>query len=370
MEKVPKILVADDDQRIRQLMQDMLEIKGYEVILAENGKEAIQKAGEENPDVILLDVKMPQMNGFEAAERIKADPATDLIPIVMVTGMGDLEHRVKAMDVGIDDFLVKPIEPSELLARVRSLVKVKAYNQYMRDHQKELEAKVAERTRQLQKALEENKIASLESIHLLSRAAEFKDPETGFHIMRMSRYCMTIAGRLGLSSRTCEAVLYAAPMHDVGKIGIPDRILLKPGKLTNDEWGLMKQHTTFGVSILAGPKVGFVRLAQVIAATHHEKWDGSGYPRGLKGKKIPLVGRIAAIADVFDALTTKRPYKEPYPWVKSLTIIREEKGRHFDPEVVEAFLAVKEEILAVKERFGDEKESLLVEMAGLAEGGM
>jgi len=358
-----KILVVDDEDRNLRLMEAMLIPLGYEVILARDGEEALKKVQELHPDVILLDIMMPKMDGFEVARLLKKDEETRIIPIVMVTALKEVEDKVKALEAGADDFLTKPVEKTELEARVKSLVKVKAYNDYMRNYQKELESEVEKRTNQLRRAFEKIKLASLETIHRLSRAAEYKDEDTGAHIQRMSHYAAAIARRMGLNESTVEAILYASPMHDVGKIGIPDRILLKPAKLEPDEWEIMKQHTIIGGRILEGSNTGFIRLAEVIALTHHEKWDGSGYPKGLKGSKIPLAGRITAIADVFDALTSKRPYKPAFSLEKSYTIIKEGRGSHFDPAVVDAFFSVKDEILTIREKYKDEEESLLVQMA-------
>ena len=275
-----------------------------------------------------------------------------------------MEYRVRALEAGTDDFLTKPVDKTELRARVSSLLKVKAYNDHMRNYQKELEAEVAKRTEQLRQAFEKIKIASLDTIYRLSRAAEYKDEDTGAHIQRMSHYIAVVAHKMGLNAENVETILYAAPMHDVGKIGIPDRILLKPGKLDPDEWEIMKQHTTIGAQILEGADAEFIKLAEAIALTHHEKWDGSGYPKGLKGSEIALAGRITAIADVFDALISKRPYKEPFPLEKTFIIIQKGRGSHFDPEVVDAFFAVEDEILSIKEKFKDQHGSPLIRMVG------
>jgi putative two-component system response regulator len=220
----------------------------------------------------------------------------------------------------------------------------------MSNYRKELESEVTRRTGELKIALEKIKAASLDTIYRLSMASEYKDEETGAHIKRMSRYCAAVARRMGLDEITIETILYAVPMHDVGKIGIPDSVLLKPASLNPVEWEIMKLHTVIGAKILKGSDAEFIRLAETIAQSHHEKWDGSGYPNGLKGADIPLAGRIVAIADVFDALVTKRPYKEPFPWAKSLAIIKEGRGSHFDPDVVDAFFAIQDEILAIKEQ--------------------
>lgn len=347
--KKPRILVVDDELKNRLLVEAMLIPLGYEVIMAVDGKEALKKTIENSPDVILLDVMMPGMDGFEVANRIKTDEATRIIPVVMVTALSEVSDRVKALDAGADDFLVKPVDRTELRARVKSLVNVKACNDYMRSYQKELEAEVARRTYQLQQALEKLKKASLDTIYRLSRAAEYKDKNTGGHIRRMSRYAAAVARSLGLDAGTVEMILYAAPMHDVGKIGIPDHILMKPAKLDPEEWEIMKQHNIMGMKILETSDAEFIKLAEVIALNHHEKWDGTGYPRGLKGTDIPLPGRIVAIADVFDVLTTERPYKPAYSVEESFEILGKGRGTHFDPEVVDAFFRVKDEILSIKE---------------------
>ena len=223
---------------------------------------------------------------------------------------------------------------------------------------------VAQRTAELKRALEGIQLASLDTIHRLARAAEYKDEDTGAHIERMSRYCASIASELGLGEIEVEHILYAAPMHDIGKIGVPDKILLKSGKLTTGEWKIMKQHTVIGAQILSGSHVEFIRLAEVIALTHHEMWDGGGYPGELRGTDIPLAGRVAAVADVFDALTSARPYKKALPIERALDMIVEKKGSHFDPEVVDAFFSVKREILMIKDSYKDKQndkvEGLLV----------
>ena len=351
-----KILVVDDEERNLRLMEALLTPLGHEVILALNGEEALEKVREIPPDLILLDVMMPKMDGFELSRRLKGDEETSIIPIVMVTALEEVEDRIEALEAGADDFLSKPVDKTELKARVQSLLKVKAYNDHIRNYQKELEAEVAKRTNQLRQAYKKIRASSLETIYRLSKAAEYKEKYTGSHILRMSHYSAAVARKMGLKEVNVEAILYASPMHDVGKIGTPDRILLKPGKLNKDEWKIMKQHTINGGQILAGSDAGFIKLADVIALTHHEKWDGSGYPKGLKGLKIPLVGRIVAIADVFDALTSERPYKEPFSLEKSYSIIKERRGNHFDPDVVDAFFVIEDEILSIREKYKDDKK--------------
>lgn len=365
MSRKPRILVADDDRRNRHLLEAVLVPEGYAVVCAEDGQETLDLVGEEPPDLILLDVMMPRLDGFETVQRLKRNPDTRTIPVVMVTALQSVEDRVRSIDAGADDFLSKPIDLTELRARVASLLKVKAYNDYMRNHQAELEREVAKHTEKLREAFEKARLASLDTITRLATAAEYKDEDTGAHIQRMSQYSAAVARRMGQDERTVERILYAAPMHDVGKIGIPDRVLLKPGKLDAEEWAIMQTHTVIGARILRDGD-DFVGMGETIALTHHEKWDGSGYPNGLRGEDIPLVGRIVAVADVFDALTSRRPYKEPFSVEKSLGIIREGRGRHFQPEVLDAFEEVLEEVLDVMARCRDDDVSHLYRLNGHA----
>ncbi|MFP4477564.1 MAG: HD domain-containing phosphohydrolase [Desulfatibacillaceae bacterium] len=366
MKDKSRVLAVDDEDRNLRLMEAMLLPLGYDVGLATNGEEALCEVRDNPPDVILLDIMMPGVDGFEVARRLKAEDHTRIIPIIMVTALEAVDDRVKAYEAGADDFLTKPVDKMELKARVASALKVKAYNDHMVDYQRTLEAEIARRTRQLEGAFVRIREASLDTIMRLSRAAEYKDDHTGEHIQRMSRYAVSIARAMGLGQKVCDSILYATPMHDVGKIGIPDRILLKPMRLDPEEWRIMKRHTLIGAQILSGSEVGFIKLAEVVAMTHHERWDGNGYPNGLAGTKIPLAGRIAAVADVFDALISRRPYKDAMSVDESFAIIEEGRGIRFDPDVVDAFFSVEEEILGIKNQYPDEGESLLASMAGMA----
>jgi len=366
MRTTPVILVIDDEERNLRLMQAMLTPMGYQIETVGSGREGLEQAYQDPPDVVLLDVMMPGMDGYEVARRLRADDRTRRIPLVMVTALSSVEDRIRALNAGADDFLSKPFDKAELHARVRSLLKVKAYNDHMENYQQILEQAVAEHTQKLQQALKALKQASLETIFRLCKASEYKDEDTGAHIKRMSNYSAAVARSLGLKEKNVERILYAAPMHDIGKIGIPDKILLKPGKLDPQEWEIMKQHTVIGGQILEGATLMYLPLARIIAMSHHEKWDGTGYPRGLSGKDIPLVGRIVALADVFDALTTQRPYKQAFSVEKSFGIIREGRGTHFDPRVVDAFFSIADDILAIKARYQDANESLFFQIAKLA----
>jgi len=296
---------------------------------------------------------MPGIDGFEVAKRLKKDEATNIIPIIMVTAFNETEKRIGALKLGVEGFLGKPFDDAELYAMVNSLLKVKAYNEHMRHHQAELEAEVARRTGELRQALTSLKVASLDTIYRLSQAAEYKDRDTGNHIHRVSRYAGAIARSLGLGREFAELIKYAAPMHDIGKVGIPDHILQKPGRLNANEWDVMKKHTLIGGRILSGSAAPVIQTAQTIALTHHEKWDGSGYPEGLKGVDIPLAGRITAIADAFDALTSPRCYRGAHSVEQALDIIRNECGSHFDPDIVDAFLKIDAEIVSIREEGRD-----------------
>jgi len=360
MEKTKRILVVEDDIMNRRLLTTILTRLGYHVDEAFDGVNGMEKVEAAPPDLILLDLDLPRMNGFEVARRLKQSDKTKIIPIVVVSSFAEVEHRIKALEAGADDFLSKPIDQIELRARVQSLLKVKDYNDHMVSYQRILEEEVNNRTEQLRQAFDELKTAtekikhaSLDTTIRLSQAAEYKDEETGSHIKRMGYYAAAIAETMSLLPQDIEAILYAAPMHDIGKIGIPDRILLKTGPLDGAEWQMMKQHTVIGGNLLSGSDAYVIQMAEQIALAHHEKWDGSGYPKGLKAPEIPIWGRISAIADVFDALTSKRPYKQALPIEQCLSILEKSRGTHFDPVVFDAFISIKEKILAIRGEYDD-----------------
>ncbi len=354
METHSKILVVEDDVMNSRLLATILTRLGYAVDTAFDGITGLEKAESSPPDLILLDLQLPRMDGYEVARRLKQADKTKIIPIVVVSSFAEVENRVKALEAGADDFLSKPIDQVELRARVQSLLKVKLFNDHMVNYQKILEAEVDKRTRQLSQAYDELKSAldkikqvSLDTAFRLAQAVESRDGVTGVHIKSTGYYAAAIARVMGLPSQDVEFGLYAIPMHDIGKIGIPDRILLKPGPLDPEEWKIMKLHTAIGGRILSNSDSPVIQMAEQIALTHHEKWDGSGYPDGLKGSQIPLWGRIAAIVDVFDALTNNRPYKKAIPVDQSLDILKKGTGTHFDPEVSKAFFSLEKEILSI-----------------------
>ena len=265
MKDQPVVLVVDDQPQNIELLEAYLVPQGYEIVKAVNGEEALEKLSGNQIDLILLDVMMPGMDGFEVTRRVRQDNTQRLLPIILVTALRETGDRVKGIEAGCDDFISKPIDKMELLARVRSLLKVKAYNDLLGNYRKELESEVTKRTEELKCALEMIKAASLETIYRLSMASEYRDKDTGAHIKRMSRYCAAVARRMGLDEHTIETILYAAPMHDLGKIGIPDLILVKPTKLDPAEWKIMKQHTVIGAKILEGSDAEFIRLGETIA---------------------------------------------------------------------------------------------------------
>jgi len=347
-----KIMAIDDEVKNLALLEAILTPLGYEVETAQSGKEALARIEASPPDMILLDIMMPDMTGYEVCKRLKAEESTQIIPIVMITALIDKESKVRGIEAGADDFLTKPVDKIELTARVKNLIKVKEYNDTIKDWSRMLQEKVVEQTAMLKESFEQLQEAhtKLEKAHLdtlfrLSVAAEYKDEDTANHIHRMSVYARVVAENMGLSEDQVRLIVHASPMHDVGKIGIPDHILLKPGKLDPEEWDIMKSHSLIGERILADADDDFTKAGQVIAVSHHEKWNGSGYPKGLRGEDIPLLGRITAIADVFDALTSKRPYKAPMSNEKAFGIIEKSVGNHFDPGVGEAFFQGIDKIL-------------------------
>ena len=323
---LPLILAVDDEasnlQLLRQILQDH-----YRLLFAKDGTRALELVRQESPDLILLDVMMPGMSGYEVCAALKADPATAAIPVVFVTALTDTADELEGFNAGAVDYITKPVSPPIVRARVRthlSLVR-----------------------------MEELRATRLEIVQRLGLAAEYKDNETGLHVIRMSHFSRIIGIAAGLSDAEADDLLHAAPMHDVGKIGIPDRILQKPGPLDPDEWAIMQSHVTIGAEIIGEHEGGMLALARQIALTHHEKYDGTGYPNKLRGDQIPLVGRIVAIADVFDALTSKRPYKKAWSEDEALTFLREQRGRHFDPALVDLFLGQMDAVRAVQERWAE-----------------
>ncbi|MEM9458329.1 MAG: two-component system response regulator [Myxococcota bacterium] len=356
-----RILVVDDEAGVRRVLNRLLSSEGYEVLEAASGQEALELLWTHGADTVLLDVMMPRMDGLEVCRRIRKNSRTAHTPVVFITAAVDRQFRRQARKAGADDFLPKPFDEVELLARVNNTVRMKLYYDGLTRERNRLRNEVDGRTRaldeatdRLERVTEELRVAREETIARLARAAEFRDDETAAHLQRMSHYCYLIAQKKRLDPYTCEMLRIASPMHDVGKIGIPDHILLKPGRLTPDEYAVMKKHAEIGYQILSGSESPLVKLAANIAHTHHEKWDGSGYPRGLKDDSIPIEGRIAAVADVFDALTSERPYKKAWPIEDAVALLERGRGAHFDPELVDLFLGSMDEVLEIKDEFRDQ----------------
>lgn len=357
-----KILIVDDEPRNRLLLNNMCENMGYKTFQATNGEEAIDYAVDNSPDLIIMDVIMPKMNGFDSTEKIKADDRTKQIPVIIVTALGSREDLLTGISKGADDFLTKPYDFEELAMRIKNNLKIKKYNDLLKENNDILEEKVQQRTQELQKALFElnlahdsTKAAYLETIYRLTLATEFKDQATGSHIKRISLYTRKIAETLSMNTEFIENIFHASPMHDIGKVGIPDSILLKPGALNAEEWEIMKTHTTIGAKILEGSESTFLKMGQEIARNHHETWDGSGYPNGLRKTQIPISARITIIADQYDALRSTRPYKKPFTHDEALKIITEGDGRtspdHFDPDIIKAFIEINKDFGEIFESY-------------------
>ena len=333
------ILLVDDIVDNIDILNSIL-LPHYHTRIALNGERALKIVGSANPpDLILLDIMMPGLNGYEVCQRLKDNPDTRDIPIIFITAMSEVEDEQHGLELGAVDYITKPVNPAIVLARVRTHLA-------LYDQNRELARQVRERTADLFKTRQQ-------IIRRLGRAAEFRDNETGNHIIRMSHFCRLIGIAAGLGEKTVEILYNASPMHDVGKIGIPDHILLKPGKLTEEEWQVMRRHPRIGADIIGQHSDDLLQSAWAIALCHHEKWDGTGYPSGLKGEDIPLMARIAALADVFDALTTERPYKKAWTIEAAVSHIEAQAGSHFDPGLIEPFRQALPEMLRIREQFAD-----------------
>lgn len=322
----PLILAVDDEasnlQLLRQILQDH-----YRLLFAKDGTRALELAQQQRPDLVLLDIMMPGLSGYDVCAALKANPVTAPIPVVFVTALSDTTDELEGFAAGAVDYITKPLSPPVVRARVRthlSLVR-----------------------------MEELKASRLAIVQRLGLAAEYKDNETGLHVIRMSHFARILGLAAGLSEQEADDLLHAAPMHDVGKIGIPDRILQKAGPLDADEWAIMQGHARIGAEIIGQHETGMLRLAHDIAITHHEKYDGTGYPHRLAGEAIPLAGRIVAIADVFDALTSVRPYKRAWSEEEAIAHLVQQKGKHFDPLLVDLFIAQMPAIRTVRQQWAE-----------------
>ncbi|NOX58446.1 MAG: response regulator [Planctomycetes bacterium] len=362
--KNARIMIIDDEPINIKVVRKYLQMAGYEnFITTTDSTSAIEIIAKENPDIILLDIMMPTVDGLEILEKVRSNEQLIHVPIVILTASNDQPTKQKALEIGATDFLAKPVDPSDLVPRVRNALLVKSHYDRTEAYAETLEHEVRKRTAALARS-------RLDVVHCLGRAADYRDNETGQHVVRVGLYVGVIARGLGLDAGMVELLEHASPLHDVGKIGIPDAILLKPGKLTAEEFEAMQKHSQLGKKVfhklseseeleyLTHAELGLeimgvagsplLNMAARIALCHHEKWDGSGYPLALAGEDIPLEGRITAVADVFDALSSKRPYKPAFPRKKCFAIMEDERGKHFDPRVLDVFFSRADEITKIQ----------------------
>ncbi|MDR8525173.1 two-component system response regulator [Shewanella fidelis] len=332
------VLVVDDTPENIDILVGIL-AQDYKVKVAIDGPRALALAAKTVPDLILLDVMMPGMNGYEVCKRLKQDPLTSHIPVIFVTALTDVADETQGFELGAVDYITKPVSAPVVKARVKTHLA-------LYDQKRLLEQEVKVRTKELEDT-------RFEIIRRLGRAAEYKDNETGLHVIRMSHYARLLAVESGLPDKYCELIYNAAPMHDIGKIGTPDAILKKPDKLNEQEWLEMQRHAEIGAEIIGEHNDPLLEMARRIALTHHEKWDGTGYPNGLSGEEIPIEGRIVAIADVFDALTSIRPYKQAWSVAETMDLFERESGKHFDPELVVHFKQVIDEAIKIRDSYNE-----------------
>lgn len=342
------VLVIDDQATSRAILSQVIARTDDSVEVREfsSAGSALEWARNGPADLVLVDVEMPELDGIEFIRRLRTIERHSQVPIVTVSAHASLKNRLMALEAGATEFLSKPVDLRECGLRCRNLLS-------LRRHHMQVEHRSSLLSRMVDDATAEVEDRERETLMRLAKAGEFRDEETGNHVLRMARYSALIAREAGMNAQYVELIERAAPLHDIGKIGIPDGVLLKPGKLDADEWAIMKQHATIGYEILAGSKSKFMCMGADIALGHHEKFDGSGYPNGLAGHDIPLASRIVAIADVYDALTSSRPYKQPWPAEKALGHIAQSAGTHFDPVLVSLFQSIRSEVLDVQDRYAD-----------------
>lgn len=345
--KLANILVVDDELANVKLLEKILRTTGFNhVVSTQRPTEVLPLHQQHNFDLILLDIDMPKLDGYGVMQQLNKFTNNNLPPILVLTAQHMQSYKQRALDCGARDYVTKPFDAKELLSRVNNLLEVQMAHKYMQHQNEILEQKIQERTEVIHHT-------RLQVVRRLGMAAEYRDEETGLHIARMSKIAEIIAKAAGMDNEQCDLLLNAAPMHDIGKIGIPDNILLKPGKFEADEWAIMQTHAQIGADLLSGDDSDLMIMAHDIAISHHEKWNGKGYPNGLAGEDIPLTGRITALADVFDALTSKRPYKKAWPVDKAVVLIKEESGQHFDPTLVDIFLEKLPDIIEVREKYAE-----------------
>ncbi|WP_415397983.1 HD domain-containing phosphohydrolase [Sulfurimonas sp. CS5] len=347
------VLLCDDELMNRKVASKILMKENFSVIEAKNGIEAIEILKTNRVDLILMDLMMPLMDGYEATKIIKANEELSAIPLIIISAISDKSSITRGLELGADEYLTKPFDIIEFRLRIKNAIKIGIYQNMLKDHKSLLEFQVKEKTKELHKALLEIQKSERDIVSILGKTAEFRDNETSAHTVRVGEISALIAKKFGWSEDQVELIKLASPMHDIGKIGIEDNILLKPGKLDDDEFSRMKEHAYIGYLILSEKETPLLKLASEIAYTHHEKYDGSGYPRALSGDEIPLSGAIVAVVDVFDALLSERPYKKAFSLKTTLEIINRDSGSHFNPKVVELFMSSLDEILDIRQRLQD-----------------
>lgn len=347
------VMIVDDRGTARSLLEGLARSiePGLRVESFAEPQTALDRAAQSTPDLIISDYRMPGMDGVEFTRRLRAMPRLEEVPIVIVTVVEDRQIRYQALESGATDFLTRPIDPQECRARCRNLLTLRRSQKIVSDRAKWLEDQVMQATRDV-------RIRERETLLRLAKAGEYRDEGTGNHIIRMAKYARLIASELKLSAMECDEIESSAPMHDIGKIGIPDQILLKPGPLNDEELCIMRRHAEIGYQILADSPSRYLQMGAVIALGHHEKFNGTGYPNGLAGEAIPLPARIVAVGDVFDALTTVRPYKQAWPMQKALDYLKTEMGGHFDPDCVRAFLVRLDEVAQIMKEYGGYPEQI------------
>ncbi len=333
------VLIIDDDPNIRHFIRVVLTDSGYQADCAVNGVQAMTMLANNSPDLICLDLYLPDISGLDLLRQIRADAAFKDIPIVVITVSNDRDTKLECLKSGANEFLHKPLDYAELSTRVSNLLRVKRYGDLLKQYNATLEAQVRSKTVQVRRHC-------IDTVMTLTRAAEFRDEDTGCHVARISHYSKELAQALGMNADYSENIFYASPMHDIGKLAIPDHILLKRGTLSKDEWVVMRTHTSIGKGILHGHGSPYLEMGAEIAESHHEYWDGSGYPHGLKAEAIPLSARIVTLCDVYDALRSRRPYKTFYTHEEAMNMIRLGDTRtrpgHFDPDVFNTFLEIND----------------------------
>jgi len=348
-----KILIVDDEQGNIHVLERMLNSAGYHNITSTtDGRSTPEIYQSMHPDLILLDIKMPGFNGFDVMNALRILEKESYLPILVLTAQLDTETRLKAIKAGAKDFVNKPFIMEEMLARINNLLEVRMLHNSVHSEKKSLETQVVESSQELHQY-------QVEILHRLARAAEYRDNETGMHVIRISKLCERLARGLGLSDHECQLIRHTSPMHDIGKIGIPDHILLKPERLTLEEWSVMKTHADIGALILSGSESEFLQMAEIIAGSHHERWDGSGYPRGLKEDEIPLVSRIVTVCDVFDALTSERPYKKAWSVENTVAEMKNQSGKLFDPHILSVFMTLLPGMVAISQQFSDSSQQII-----------